>query len=313
MASIYNTSTLKVFDNKIIEQLLENQLITALDMNQFITTDYTLTANPGMTVEIHKYVGSGDVEDLDMTKGNTKDIGAAYVGETYDVVTTQGRVPYYDEQQMNDPTAVDKAIQHLSEQLTNDLTKKIVAELDKATLIKDAANFDFSDFIDAIATLPAEKNENLFILISKNDYAAVQKKLKDDLKYVEDYVRTGYVGSVAGVPIHVSNAIAKGTAYVASKEAVTAFVKKGVEIEQERDANTRKNTIFGRKVMVVALTDDTKVVKLTTKTASYTAVNSPSGSPVEQGYFEKTEDETYFLSSDTSVDSGKTYYTRSFE
>lgn len=313
MASIYDTNTLKVFDNKIIEQLLENQLITSLDMNQFITTDYTLTANPGMTVEIHKYVGSGDVEDLDMTEGNTQDIGAAYVSNTYDVVTTQGRVPYYDEQQMNDPTAVDKAIQHLSEQLTNDLTKKIVAELDKATLVTDKATFDFGDFIDAIATLPAEKNENLFILISKNDYAAVQKKLKDDLKYVEDYVRTGYVGSVAGVPVYVSNAIAKGTAYVASKEAVTAFVKKGVEIEQERDANTRKNTIFGRKVMVVALTDDTKVVKLTTKTANYTAVVSPSGSPVEQGYFEKAEDDTYFLSTDTSVSGSKTYYTRSFE
>lgn len=313
MASIYDTNTLKVFDNKIIEQLLENQLITSLDMNQFITTDYTLTANPGMTVEIHKYVGSGDVEDLDMTEGNTQDIGAAYVSNTYDVVTTQGRVPYYDEQQMNDPTAVDKAIQHLSEQLTNDLTKKIVAELDKATLVTDKATFDFGDFIDAIATLPAEKNENLFILISKNDYAAVQKKLKDDLKYVEDYVRTGYVGSVAGVPVYVSNAIVKGTAYVASKEAVTAFVKKGVEIEQERDANTRKNTIFGRKVMVVALTDDTKVVKLTTKTANYTAVVSPSGSPVEQGYFEKAEDDTYFLSTDTSVSGSKTYYTRSFE
>lgn len=313
MASIYDTNTLKVFDNKIIEQLLENQLITSLDMNQFITTDYTLIANPGMTVEIHKYVGSGDVEDLDMTEGNTQDIGAAYVSNTYDVVTTQGRVPYYDEQQMNDPTAVDKAIQHLSEQLTNDLTKKIVAELDKATLVTDKATFDFGDFIDAIATLPAEKNENLFILISKNDYAAVQKKLKDDLKYVEDYVRTGYVGSVAGVPVYVSNAIAKGTAYVASKEAVTAFVKKGVEIEQERDANTRKNTIFGRKVMVVALTDDTKVVKLTTKTANYTAVVSPSGSPVEQGYFEKAEDDTYFLSTDTSVSGSKTYYTRSFE
>lgn len=309
MASKFDTASLKVFDNKIIEQLLENQLITALDMNQFITTDYSLTANPGMTIEIHKYVGSGDVEDLAMTEGNTQDIGAAYTTASYDVVTTQGRVPYFDEQQMNDPTAVDKAIQHLSEQLTNDLTEKVVAELDKATLVNDGAKFEFGDFIDAIATLPAEKNENLFILISKSDYATIQKNLKDDLKYVEDYVRTGYVGSIAGVPIHVSKAIPAGTAFVASKEAVTAFVKKGTEIEQERDANTRKNTIFGRKVMVIALTDDTKVVKLTSKSFTYTAVVSPTGSPLEKGYFEKVGTD-YVASTDTSVDSSKTYYTR---
>ena len=38
-------------------------------------------------------------------------------------------------------------------------------------------------------------------------------------------------------------------------------MKKGVETEQERDADTRKTTIFGRNVKVIALTDATKVAK----------------------------------------------------
>lgn len=262
----YSTTSLKTFDNAIVQTKLENQLTTALDMNQFITPDYSLTATPGMKVQIRKYVGNGEVEDLNMTEGNTKDIGATFTESEYAVTTTQGRVPYYDEQEMNDPAAVDKAVQHLSELLTNDLTTKIVGELDKATNIQYSTTFSFANFVDAISMLNVTETEspNMFCLISKEDYATVVKTLADDLKYVEDYVRTGYVGSVAGVPIIWSKAVSKGTAYIATKEAVTAYIKKGVETEIERDANTRKNTLYGRTVRVVALTDANKVVKMTT-------------------------------------------------
>ena len=266
MASKYDTTSLKVFDDAIIATKLENQLITSLDMNQYITTDYTLSATPGMSIEIHTYHGTGDVEDLDMTEGNTGDIGANYTTETYEVTTTQGRVPYYDEQQMTDPTAVDKAIAHLSTQLTNDLTKKVVAEFDKGTNRVYGFGFDFAGVVEAIASMPEETNTNLFILINKKDYATLQKNLSTNLQYVEAFARTGYVGSVAGVPVVLTEAVPQGTAFLASRDAVTAYVKKGVEVEQERDANTRKTTIYGRKVMVIALTNDDKVVVLKTAT-----------------------------------------------
>ena len=55
-----------------------------------------------------------------------------------------------------------------------------------------------------------------------------------------------------------------GKAFLATKEAVTVFTKKGSETEQERDANIRKNTVYARKVMLVALTDATRVVEIAT-------------------------------------------------
>ena len=54
-----------------------------------------------------------------------------------------------------------------------------------------------------------------------------------------------------------------GEIIVATRDAVTLFNKKGVEIEQERDANIRKNSIWSRKYYLAALTDATKVVKIT--------------------------------------------------
>jgi hypothetical protein len=86
--------------------------------------------------------------------------------------------------------------------------------------------------------------------------------LKDHLSYSEGFVRTGYIGSVCGVPVVVSNACAQGIGYLATKEAVTVFIKKDSETEYERDADTRKNSYWVRKVGCVALTDATKLVKI---------------------------------------------------
>lgn len=259
MASKYDTANIKTFDNQVLETKLENQLITKLNMNQFITMDYSLTETPGMKKVIRTYVGTGNVEDLAMGAGNSVAIGSEYSEAEYEVATTQGHVPFYDEQAMNDPVAIDKAIQHLAEALTNDITVKIVAELNKGT--GTLATLDFDGVVDAIAEYPDEEASGLYLLMAKDAYADLQKTCKDELKYVEDFVRKGYVGHLAGVPIFVSKAVADGKAYLASKDAITCFMKKGVETEQERDANTRKTDIFGRNVKVIALTDATKVFK----------------------------------------------------
>ena len=88
-------------------------------------------------------------------------------------------------------------------------------------------------------------------------------KLKNDLSYSEGFVRSGYIGSVCGVPVIVSKAVPAGKAYLATKEAITVFIKKDTETEYERDADKRNNQYWIRKVAVVALTDATKVVKIT--------------------------------------------------
>ena len=82
------------------------------------------------------------------------------------------------------------------------------------------------------------------------------------MKYSEGFVRTGYIGSVAGVPVVVSKAVPTTCAFIVNREAVTLFLKKESEAEQQRDANTRKNSVYMRKVALVALTNAKKLVML---------------------------------------------------
>ena len=102
-------------------------------------------------------------------------------------------------------------------------------------------------------------------LIGRNSESS---NLYSALQYVEAFAKNGYVGTVAGVNIYTKKDATSGSIYMGTKEAVTLFNKKGVEIEQERDANTRENRIFSRKYYLAALTNETKVVKLFKGTAT---------------------------------------------
>lgn len=265
----------KIYENFVLENKMDDLLTTAIDMNEFMTADYSLTENAGMKKIINTYTAKGNVEDLEMGEGNTQDIEVSFTSAEYKVGTTQGRTYYYDEQEMTDPYAIDRALKGLVEQMTNDLTAKAIDEFKKATMIEYGATWTFDNVVDAIAKMNLEKEEGLFMLINPAQQASFRKNLKDDLKYVEGFVRAGYIGSVCGVPIFISKAVPAGTAFLGTREAITCFVKKGSEIEQERDANTRKNMIYSRKVMLIALTDATKLVRITATAdprTGYTAI-----------------------------------------
>lgn len=253
----------QVYDNVVLANKIEDILTTNVDLTSYMTVDTSMTQEAGMKKKINTYKAQGNVETLDMGAGNTGDIDVSFSTKEYKVETVQGRFQYYDEQAMTDPMVVQAGLEGIAKTMINDFTAKAVAEFDKATLTVQRSGFAFTDIVDAIAKLNTENEEGLFLLIGVADLASFRKELKDDLKYNEAFVRTGYVGTVCGVPVIVTKAITNGNIYLASKEAVTLFIKKDTEVEQERDANVRNNKVYIRKVAVVALTNENKVVKLT--------------------------------------------------
>ncbi len=256
-----------IFANSVLENKVKSILTTGVNMSNYMTLDDTLQADAGMVKKVHTYSASGSVEDVEQGTGNTGDITSSYAESSYTAKYTQGRFVYYDEEALTDPACIDAGITGLSQKMVNDLTAKAITEFGKATLkveyLKTASCPSFDNIVDGIGKLNLEDESALFMLINPAMKAALRKELKDDLKYSTDFVSTGYIGHVAGVPVIVSKAVTAGSAFIATKEAVTAFVKKDTEIEQDRDKNLRKNIVYARKVTVVALTDATKVVKFT--------------------------------------------------
>lgn len=257
----------QAYDNFVLENKLESLLITKVNMSNYLTADYSLAENPGMLKTIHKYKAVGSVEELAMTQGNSGIFESSFTSEDYRVGVTQGKGVYYDEEAMKDPMVVDTIINGMSEEMANDFTRKAITEMSKATQAVEcdftttSANYLFNKIVDAIAFCK-EDEQGYSLLINPKDKAYARKQLLDSLQYSGDFARTGYIGSVSGVPVIVSNAVPEHVAFLVNREAVTAFIKKGVEAEQFRDPDHRKNELYLRKVAVVALTNEQKVVKI---------------------------------------------------
>lgn len=258
--------THQAFPNFVLENKIEDQYNSHLELMRFCTVDNTLVGVAGDKKQVRVYRASDATEKLAMGEGNTKNIEVTYSDVDYTIQLAQNRFPYYDEELMRDPLVVDTGLIHMTTDMFNTIQADIYAEFKKATQIVPMSGADyFGAFVDAVAMLPGENQESLevFAFVHPNDKAAIRKALKDELKYVEAYVRAGYIGTVAGVNLYTKADATEGEICGGIKTAVTFFNKKGTEVEQDRKANIRLNEIYSRKYYLVALTDQTKCFKIT--------------------------------------------------
>ena len=261
-----------LYENFFLSNEVEDQYNSHLDLQQFCTVDNGLEGVAGMKRIIHTYRATDGTEKLTVGQGNSKAIEVSYTPVEYVIALAQNRFKYNDEHAMQDPMLVPVGMKHAGTDMYNTVQGDIYGEFAKTGLTVPATAPNFDAFVDAVGALNIENDEgvSIFAFVSPADKAKVRKALKDDLKYVEAYARTGYIGTVAGVNLYTKVDATEGEIIVATKDAVTIFNKKGIEVEQvtqnnrsETAANVRENNIFTRKYYVVALTDESKAVKIT--------------------------------------------------
>lgn len=262
----------QVYENFYLSNEVEDQFNSHLDLQQFCTVDNSLEGQAGMTRVINTYRATDGTEKLVMGEGNTKSIEVNLTDAEYKIALAQNRFDYYDEQAMTDPNLIPVGMKHAGTDMYNTVNADIFAEFNKTGIVIPATAPDFDAFVDAVAALNMENDESatIFAFVNPKDKAKVRKALKDELKYVEAFARTGYIGTVAGVNVYTKKNATENEIIVGTKEAVTIFNKKGTSVEQvtegnrsEDAANKRKNSIFSRKYYIVALTDESKAVKIT--------------------------------------------------
>ena len=257
--------THKAYQNYVLETHLEDQLNSHLDLLRFCTVDNSLVGVAGDKKVIRVYSATNGTEKLAMGEGNTKNIETTYEDVEYVIALAQNRFPWYDEEQMRDPKVVETGLNHAAVDMVNTIQADVFAEFNKATQVVTLNGTDyFAAFVDAVAMLPGENQEGLevFAFVHPNDKAAMRKALKDDLKYVESFARTGYIGTVGGVNLYTKKDAEEGTICGGTRKAITMFNKRGVEVEQERDANIRLNEVYSRKYYLAALTDANECFKI---------------------------------------------------
>ena len=260
-----------VYANKVIEAKAKDLLSTSVNTRNLMTVDNSLAQSAGMTKTINVYTYTGEAEELAAGVGNTasKRGSISYAGTDYTVKMVQQAFDYTDEDFMKDNTIVDNMIKGAAQVMTNKMTSDFITEAKKATLSqtfpKNGA-FGYDTIVDAISKINLEDESELFVVIPNAWKAALRKD--DDYKSAQlgQVIYNGQVGTICGIPVIATKALT-AEAFVMTKEAVKLFLKKDVEIEQDRNADTRTNSVYLRASYIAALVDATKIVKITQATA----------------------------------------------
>lgn len=261
-----------VYSNKVIEAKAKDILTTAINARSMMTIDDSLASSAGMVKTINTYTYSGTAEEVSAGSGNTSRGSIAYVGKDYTVKMVQQAFDYTDEDFMKDPVIVDYGIKGATSVMSNKMTADFYSalattgsgstELVSGITFAKGKALSYDVIVDAISELNVEDESGVFVVIPNAWKASLRKDADYKSAQLGQVVYNGQVGTVAGIPVIATKALTN-KAYVMTKEAVTLFMKKDVEVEQDRDADKRKNSIYLRDCYVCALTDATKACKIT--------------------------------------------------
>ena len=251
-----------VFNNKVIEAKAKDLLTTAVNARSLMTIDNSLAQEAGMTKTINVYTYNGTAEEVGVGEGNSTRGAISYVGKDYTVKYVQQTFDYADEDFMKDPTIVDNMVKGASQVMTNKMVADFVGELDKATLAHSASEFGYDTIVDAIAKLNLEDESKLYVVIPNAWKADIRKDEDYKAARMGEVVYNGQVGTICGIPVIATKALTN-KAYVMTNEAVKLFMKKDVAVEQDRNIETRTNTVVLGMAYLVALENADKICEIT--------------------------------------------------
>lgn len=253
-----------VYANKVLEAKAKDLLTTSVNTRNLMTVDNSLAQNVGMTKTINVYTYTGEAEELAAGVGNTasKRGSIAYKGTDYTVKMVQQAFDYLDEDFMKDNTIVDNMLKGANQVMVNKMTSDFITEAKKATLgVTFATAIGYDVIVDAISALNVEDESGIFIVIPNGWKAALRKDADYKSARMGEVIYNGQVGTICGIPVIATKALTT-EAFVMTKEAIKLFMKKDVEVEQDRDADKRKNSVYLRTAYIVAMVDATKICKV---------------------------------------------------
>ncbi len=263
-----------LYENFVLENKITNDVNTKLDVNSLFTVDNSLATDAGLTKYINKYTYTGEVEKLekgaknaDGTKGSV-----AYVQVPYTVERYQHTFTYNDMDVMQDPYFLDVATNGAAITMSDKIRAQYFEELAKIAqpdegeepapnyVEVDALTYDA--VVDALAAIGKEVETDMFIVMGLDGRKAIRKDADFKSSRQGEILYTGQFGTIAGVPCLFSKLVPEKTAYITAKDQVKLFVKKDGSVEQDRDIETKDNTVVYERHGVMALVDETKSAKI---------------------------------------------------
>lgn len=261
---------IQTIPNTVVEGKITDIVNSYLDMRGLFTVDTSLTTAAGLTKRIYKYTYNATVENLQKGAANSASAkgSVALAYQDYTVGRYQQTYEYNDLDYLADPNIVNVLSDGAGKTMANEIKNEYFAALANISNAFDATKYNsvYDAVVDAAAALPkaAEQDvSDLFIIMGADARAKVRKDALFEASKQGEILYTGQFGTIAGIPCVFSNLVPAKKIYVTEKNAITFFVKAEGTVEQDRNIETKDNTVVYERHGLVALTDDTRSTVIT--------------------------------------------------
>lgn len=278
------TTLSNIINPQVMADMISAELPNALQVSKLYKVDRTLTGKAGNTITVPQWAYIGSADDLaEGVEGTVTQMTAT--DKDYTVKKAVKNVELTDEALLSgygDPKgeAVRQLKLAIADKVDNDgiaLLKGITSATTGAQFVSSEANALGYDVVcEALDLFSDEEQGGDKVLLVD---AQGIKDLRKDTRFVDKYSDTGVammasgvVGRIAGCEVVISNKLnpASGKthkAIVMKPNAITAFIKRDVNVESARNILAKTTTISADEHYVCAIEDMTKiaVIEYTTK------------------------------------------------
>ena len=281
------TSLSNMINPEVMSEMISAKVSKRVAVMPFAKVDTTLQGQAGNTITIPVFGYIGDARDV--SEGNS--IGASELSTTdkqFTVKKIGHGVDITDEAILSgygDP--VGEANKQLAMSIAQKVDQDAIDALYGASLQYNgiANKISYAGIVDAIDAFEEEFNTEKIIFVHPKQVSQLRKDA--DFTSADKYVNGNYVavngeiGKIANARVVVSKRVKENsehTGYInpivkinfdaeteEATPALTIFLKRNVMVETDRDIDTQINRIRASENYVVALTDESKVVKATFK------------------------------------------------
>ena len=257
-------TTHQLVPSELLEKKITDIVNTKLNVMPLMTIDTSLTTAAGLKKVIHKYTYTGHVEKLAKGAKNTQKGKVTAAKTEYTVERYQQTYDYNDMDVMADPFLLDVLSDGAGKAMANEIRDEYFAEVAKISkTVTLTGDFSYAGVVDALQQIGVEAEDGLFLLMGADAKAAIRKDADFIASRQGEMLYSGQFGSVAGIPCVFSKKVPAATVYATKKDAVKFFVKNAGSVEQDRDIETKDNTVVYERHGFMALVDDTESAKIT--------------------------------------------------
>ena len=288
------TQSVYVFDPQVLADMVSAQLTAGMKFTPLAQTDTTLVGVPGSTIQFPSWNYIGDAEDV--AEGEAIDTSQLTYGSKAATIKEAGKGGAITDTALavgyGDPAG--ELTQQLGISISNKMDNDIKDALAGATQTASAEPtveglqnaldvFNFEDDNATVALVCSPSAASKLRMSAAKEFTASAQ--------LSDPISSGVYGDILGVQIIRSRKLKADEAYLVvtnatdGRPAVKLIMKKNVNVEPERHANTRTTDYYATAMYAAYLYDPTKVVKVT-----FTGVTGPdatTGAPAT-----KTVDDT---------------------